>query len=206
VGPDDRGVCWELSKALYGAASCPGATAGETPQHPKNINILYSVAPSPYISGTFAELLNLQWPFNYLPPINEANDLLFEERIKLGFQQAMSQGFDYFFGLSLVLVSVGEKIAGSTNTVGLRPFLKNPGALWRLGRGKLKSRLARRPMMPRDLWSIGVSSAARRQPGVQEENRRSLGKEPPGFIRLLRRRRDRRAGLELQGDVVRSPA
>ena len=66
----------------------------------------------------------------------------------------MSEGFDYFFGLSLVLVNVGEKIRDSSNKIDLRPFLKSPKALWRLTRGKLRSSLAGRPMLPRDLWHI----------------------------------------------------
>jgi hypothetical protein len=145
----------ELSKALYGIGILSGCNGwGDISNIPDNIKILYSVAPMPYISGTFADLLRMQSPLSYLPPIEEANDLSFEERIRLGFRQAMSQGFDYFFGLSLVLVNVGEKISESSNKMGLRPFIKSPRALWRLGRGKIRSRLAGRPMLPRDLWAI----------------------------------------------------
>lgn len=145
----------ELSKALYGVGTiscCKGW--GDTSNLPEKIKSLYSVAPVPYISGTFAELLQLQSPFEYLPPINEVESMTFEERIQLGFQLAMSKGFDYFFGLSLILVNVGDKIKDSSNKVNLKPFLKSPGALWRLSRGKIKSKLAGRPMLPRDLWKI----------------------------------------------------
>jgi hypothetical protein len=146
---------WEMSKALYGIGmlSCC-KDWGDTSNIPNNINILYSVAPRPYISGTFADLLRMQWPFNYLPPLEEAEDMSFEDRIRLGFQQAMSQGFDYFFGLSLVLANVGDKIRESSNNFNVRPFLKRPRALWRLTRGKVKSLMARRAMLPRDLWSV----------------------------------------------------
>ena len=80
--------------------------------------------------------------------------MTFEERIGLGFEKAMSKGLDYFFGISLVLVKVGEKISNSSNSASLIPFLKSPKALWRLARGKIRSRLAGRPMLPKDLWSI----------------------------------------------------
>lgn len=145
----------ELSKALYGIGVISGCNGwGDTSNIPDKINILYAVAPKPYISGLLADLLRMQSPINYLPPLEEAQDLSFEDRIKLGFQQAMTAGFDYFFGLSLVLVNVGEKIRDSSKKTSLRPFLKSPRALWRLSRGKLRSKLAGRPMMPKDLWHI----------------------------------------------------
>jgi hypothetical protein len=145
----------ELSKVLYGVGILSGASRwGDTSHLPRKINILYSVAPSPYISGIFADVLRMQSPLNYLPGLEESRGMSFEERIRLGFKQAISQGFDYFFGLSLVLVNVSEKITESSNKTSLRPYLKSPRALWRLGKGKLRSRLAGRPMLPRDLWKI----------------------------------------------------
>jgi hypothetical protein len=145
----------ELSKVLYGIGmiSCCNAW-GDTSKIPDRIRILYSVAPRPYISGTFAQLLMMQTPLKYLPTEEESQNLTFEERIKLGFQQAMYQGIDYFFGLSQVLVSVGDKFSQSSKGIDLRPFLVHPKALWRLGKGILKSRLAGRPLLPRDIWLL----------------------------------------------------
>jgi hypothetical protein len=145
----------ELSAVLYGIGvlSCCNDW-GDTSRIPKDVNLLYSVAPRPYISGTFADILRLQTPLNYLPDLEEAEGLTFEERIRLGFQQAMSQGLDYFFGLSLVLVAVGEKFKESSRQVDIRPYLKQPGALLRLLKGLIKSRLAGRILLPKDLWSI----------------------------------------------------
>ncbi len=145
----------ELSVILYGVgmlSCCQGW--GDTSRIPDNVKALYSVAPRPYISGTFADLLRLQSPLKYLPSLEEAEGLTFEERIRLGFQEALVEGLDYFFGLSLVLVSVGEKLRQSSAAVDIRPFLRQPRALWRLGKGKIKSRLAGRPMLPRDIWSL----------------------------------------------------
>lgn len=145
----------ELSKVLFGVGILSGARDWNDTSHlPKHINILYSVAPVPYISGIFADVLRLQFPLHYLPALEESQDMEFEERIKTGFDQAISEGFDYFFGLSLVLVNVSEKLRTSSNSTGLRPLLKRPRALWRLGKGKLKSRLAGRAMLPRDLWNV----------------------------------------------------
>jgi len=145
----------ELSKLLYGIGMISCAKDwGDTSRIPDKINLLYAVAARPYISGTFADVLTMQTPLNYLPSLDEAEHLNFEDRIKLGLQHAMSQGLDYFFGLSLVLVAVGEKFRQSTNKVDLRPFIAHPRALWRLGKGLVKSRLAKRQLLPKDLWSL----------------------------------------------------
>jgi len=133
---------------------------GESSSFPQHPRIVYSVAPSPYVSGTMASMLGQQAPVDYLPPIRIAERLSFEGRVRLGFKQALSQGFDYFFGLSMVLVTVGDKFSRSSKRVGIRPLLSKPGALFRLTKGLAKSRLARRPMLPKDLWSVkGIMSS-----------------------------------------------
>jgi hypothetical protein len=145
----------ELSKVLYGVGMISCARGwGDTSRIPSKIKLLYSVAPRPYISGTFADVLRMQTPLVYLPPLDEAEKLTFEERIRLGFRQALSEGLDYFFGLSLVLVSVGEKFRQSSQGINIRQYIAHPRALYRLGKGLLKSRLAGRKLLPKDIWSL----------------------------------------------------
>jgi len=133
---------------------------GDSSSLTDRLKIVYTVAPRPYVSGALASMIQEQIPADYFPPLGEAESLPFEERIKLGFQQALSQGFDYFFGLSLVLAAVGEKFSQSSNKVDIRPLLSQPKALLRLTKGLIKSKLARRPMLPRDLWSVkGIISS-----------------------------------------------
>ncbi len=133
---------------------------GETSSFPQRPRIVYSVAPRPYVSGAMATMLGQQTPADYLPPIGVAERLSFEGRVRLGFKQALSQGFDYFFGLSMVLVTVGDKFSQSSKRVNIRPLLSQPRALFRLTKGLARSKLARRPMLPRDLWSMrGIISS-----------------------------------------------
>ena len=151
----------ELSILMYGIgnlSNCRGwGDTAKIPEHPK---LVYTVAPRPYMSGAMASMLEQQTPVDYLPALEEAEGLSFEERIKLGFKQALSQGFDYFFGLSLVLVTVGDKFSQSHDKIDIRPLLSQPKALFRLAKGLAKSKLARRPMLPRDLWSVrGIISS-----------------------------------------------
>jgi hypothetical protein len=144
-----------MSTVMYGIgilSSCDGW--GDVSHLMENPRIVYTVAPRPYMSGAMASMLGLQSPVDYLPGLEESESLSFEDRIKLGFKMALSEGLDYFFGLSLVLVTVGNKFSQSTQKVDLRPFLRQPKALLRLAKGVLKSKLAGRHMLPRDLWSV----------------------------------------------------
>ena len=151
----------ELSILIYGIgmlSSCKGW--GDSSKFPERPKLVYTAAPRPYMSGELATMLQQQTPSDYLPPLAEAESLPFEERIRLGFGQALSQGVDYFFGLSLVLVAVGDKFSQSSNKVDIRSLLFQPRALLRLTKGLVKSKLARRLMLPRDLWPVkGIISS-----------------------------------------------
>ena len=151
----------EMSVLMYGIgnlSNCKGW--GDTFGIPERPKLVYSVAPRPYVSGAMASMLEQQTPVDYLPALEEAEALSFEERVKLGFKQALSQGLDYFFGLSMVLVVVGNKFSQSSDKVDIRPLLSQPKALFRLTKGLLKSKLAGRTMLPKDLWSVkGIISS-----------------------------------------------
>ncbi len=166
----------ELSLIMYGigmfaSCKCWGDISG-LKEHPK---IVYTVAPRPYMSGAMASMLTRQTPSDYLPPLEEAESLSFEERIRLGFEQALFHGIDYFFGLSLVLAAVGEKFTQSNgNKVNLRPLLTRPGALFRLSKGLLKSKLSRRPLLPKDIWSVKGIMSGGLDSGVYKEKIKEL--------------------------------
>jgi hypothetical protein len=145
----------EMSIVMYGLGMLAGCKKwGDVSALPKYPNIIYTVAPRPYISGAMASMLGLQTSVNYLPPIRLAERLSFEGRVRLGFKQALSQGFEYFFGVSLVLAAVGDKFSQSSNKVNIRPLLFKPRALFRLAKGMARSKIARRQMLPKDIWSI----------------------------------------------------
>ena len=145
----------ELSVLMYGIGMLSSSNRwGDISPFPERPKLVYTVAPRPYMSGALASMLQEQTPVDYLPPMEEAENLDFEERIRLGFKQALSQGLDYFFGLSLVLVAVGNKFSQSSGKVNIIPLLSQPKALFRLIKGLVKSKLARRSMLPKDLWSV----------------------------------------------------
>jgi hypothetical protein len=151
----------QMSVIMYGLGNLSSCQQwGDTSAIPDRPRLVYTVAPRPYMSGALASMLEEQTPLDFLPALEAAEELPFEDRVKLGFKQALSQGLDYFFGLSLVLVAVGNKFSESSDKVDLRPLLSQPRALFRLIRGLVKSKLARRPMLPRDLWRVrGIISS-----------------------------------------------
>jgi len=145
----------ELSAIMYGVGIISGCRWWHDYSNiPEHLRMFYSVAPRPYMSGAMTRMLEQQVPVHNMPNLDDAEGLSFEDRIKLGLKQALSQGIDYFFGMAVALVRIGEKFSQSSDTVNIRPLLLQPKALLRLARGLARSKLAKRRMLPRDLWSI----------------------------------------------------
>jgi hypothetical protein len=145
----------QISPLLYGIGLLSGSRKwGDSAPFITCPNMIYTVAPRPYISGALASMLQQQTPHRYYPELAQAETLPFEERTKLAFSEALSGGLDYFFGLSMVLATVGNRFSQSAGKMNIRPYLKQPKALSRLARGMIKSRLARRNLLPKDLWKV----------------------------------------------------
>ena len=87
-----------LSTVLYGIGIFSGCKEwGDVSALSERPRLVYTVAPRPYTSGALAYILGEQTTLDYLPPMEEAESLDFEERIKLGFAQALNEGLDYFY-------------------------------------------------------------------------------------------------------------
>ena len=151
----------ELSIIMYGIGMIAGCNKWNDDLNiPKFPRMVYSVAPRPYMTGAMTTILAKQQPVRHLPDLDDAEELSFEDRIKLGFKMALSEGIDYFFGMSMVLVTIGEKFSQPAGNLDYRQLLSQPKALLRLAKGMAKSKLARRPMLPRDLWKVkGIMSS-----------------------------------------------
>lgn len=115
--------------------------------------VLYGMAPPPYATGTMARVFPRKM-FDFLPPIDEAEKMTFEERIGLGFEMALTKGLDLGFALSSVAVAIGERFKRQGGNSDVKSLLKRPRAALRLAGGLVKSRLGRRSLLPRDLWNL----------------------------------------------------
>ena len=116
-------------------------------------NVFYGMAPPPYATGSIARALP-NGLFNFLPPINQAEETPFEERIQEGFNQALSEGLDLCLAMSSITVAIGNRFGKTSGNGNLKALLKKPKVLARLTKGMLKSKLARRPLLPKDIWSL----------------------------------------------------
>jgi hypothetical protein len=144
--------CQKLSAAcaLFGLSRYRGDISSVT-EHWK---VLYTVGGLEYASGAFGDLMRQAFNFDFLP--SNPDGLPFTEKIKAGFTQALYEGLDAFGGLPSVLVAVGEQMREQPRKPDAAFLLAHPKAMFRLAKGLAKSKLAGRPMLPKDLWDIKV--------------------------------------------------
>jgi len=119
----------------------------------KHDKILYGMAPPPYATGSMTRAFPHEL-FDFLPPVDDAEEMPFEKRMQRGFELALFQGLDVCFSLSSLAVAIGNRFSQRSGNIIIRPLLNKPKCLLRLAKGVIKSKLARRSMLPRDIWSL----------------------------------------------------
>jgi protein-S-isoprenylcysteine O-methyltransferase Ste14 len=143
--------------------------------------ILYGMAPPPYATGTLARIFPYQL-FNFLPPVEDAEKMSFEDRIEQGFKMALNEGLDICLALSSVALAIGDRFGQKGKTTQIRSLLKRPKVLLRLARGLLRSKLARRSLSLKDLWSIkGLITFGMDSSIYKEKLKNIWGTEPLEF-------------------------
>lgn len=122
--------------------------------------LVHNTPARPYASGVALVSLAEIFPFQFVPPLDETEGMAYQEWVATSFDMALRTGIDVIGSITSVLVRVGERLATQAGTVELSSKLLNPQALLRLTRALLRSRLAGRPLLPRDLWPVkGVMCA-----------------------------------------------
>jgi hypothetical protein len=119
---------------------------------------LATLAPPPYVSGWAARGMLKEFPLKYIPPLEKAEQMEFQARIEEGFKLALKEGIDLFYGISSVLVKIGEQFERQSGGMDKR-LLLHPRAMARVVKGLIKSKLAGRPLLPKDLWSVKAIAA-----------------------------------------------
>ena len=141
--------------------------------------ILYAMAPPPYATGCWARLATEELPLRFLPSPEEAEGMLFEDRLRQGFRLALSEGLDVVFGLPGVLVAMGEQLSRSSQGWNLISHITQPRLLLRMGLGLLKSKIARRPLLPKDIWKLrGVAIGGADSSIYRQRIREMWGEDP----------------------------
>jgi len=119
-----------------------------------NDKLLLSIAPPPYVSGLLAYSTKDQLDVRFLPSLEEGSKMDFGERVAVGFNMAMKEGLDYFYGVASILTRMGERFEQQSG--GTKPSLQmlNPLVLWRLIRAVITTKVQNRNLLPKDIWKL----------------------------------------------------
>jgi len=120
----------------------------------EHLKTLSTMASRNYGSGVVGYLMQQALGFDLMP--SNAEEMTFQKKIEAGFKEALCQGLDSFGGLPSILVYIGEMFKRGAISVDTRFLLSHPKASARFIKGLIKSKLAHRPMLPKDLWSVKV--------------------------------------------------
>jgi len=113
--------------------------------------VLFNVAPQPYLSGVLAQGASRHFPLQPVMPPGVHDDLDFKEKVAQGFKLSLTTGVDVLVAMSSVLVKMGRdfsRLSDGKRTRGRH----HPAETLRLLRALVQSKLARRGILPRDLW------------------------------------------------------
>lgn len=144
--------------------------------------VLYTVAPSPFLSGILARGLE-RLGFRGLPPQVHDN-LGFHAAVRESVRRALSEGCDIMVSLSAVTSRVAERISSMSSDSGsLWGNLSEPGMLLRVAKARVIGKLQRRPILPKDLWKLkGLVSWGIDTSLLRDKISRAWGVEPYEFM------------------------
>jgi len=118
-------------------------------------SIFYCAAPPPYVSGVGQRALGEEFNVTFIPPIEQAEKMDYVKRIEEGFKISLIKGMDAFVGVSSVLANIGQRFSDEDkkSKMSISSFL-HPLAMMRIIKALIKSKIARRKMLPRDIWRL----------------------------------------------------
>ena len=153
--PYSRRMFEEVGEAFLAAFLLAAASKRGDVVLSKGMKFPYLLAPPPYISGVITESLLEAFDFTVLPPLEESIAMDFQERIQAAFDSAMNEGLDFFWGMTSILMKIGESFSQPQGMRGsAAKMLLRPKALARIVKALLTSFLAGRPLMPKDIWKV----------------------------------------------------
>jgi len=118
------------------------------------IRLMHNLPPRPYLMGFAGWILQQQLRSRMMPPFDEYEDQEFEKRIKDGFKMALRTGVDCVGSLTFVLLRMAEQFTEHSSRLKISQQMLDPLVATRLMRAMLKSKRARRNLLPRDLWPL----------------------------------------------------
>ena len=113
----------------------------------------------PFATGLFPLALGEEIGIEFLPAVDEAVNMSFSERNKLGFKMAMQKDLGFFFGLGSVAYAVSLSLSSLTSGGGggikLSSLMKcKPHMILRMIQAKHRCKKENRPFLPKDLFHL----------------------------------------------------
>ena len=142
--------------------------------------MLFTMAPFPYMSGGVARAVLEEFPFQFLPPLEQAESMDYPERIAEGLRLALIGGVDHINAIAVVLVRIAEQFSEGASNGGSRAMMRDPRIMLRGLRGMIRARLAgRKHLLPKDLWTVkGVATGGTDTTIFREQMQELWGHEP----------------------------
>lgn len=119
--------------------------------------VLYSLAPMPYATGMFPDLISSEIHLRFMPSVREARNMSFGQQMRTGYKLAARHGMNLFFGMSSVLYGATRSLnmLGGEKSGGLSSLLKmSPRMIWRVLSAKYRNRRDGTELKPRDLFKL----------------------------------------------------
>ena len=113
---------------------------------------LMILPPAPYTSGAIFEAVAKRLSFKPIPDPREVGNMEFSDRIQVGFKLALKEGVDFMGSIGSVLVRMGEAFAEQTQGMKFSLSMLHPKLFFRLLRAWMCAKIARRGILPKDLW------------------------------------------------------
>lgn len=122
------------------------------------MRVLYSLAPMPYATGMFPDLISSEINLRFMPSVREARQMSFGQQMKKGYKLAVQHDMNLFFGMSSVLYgatkSLDVLLRGSGKMRIWDILSMNPRMMWRFLVAKYHKKRDGTPVRPRDLFHL----------------------------------------------------
>ena len=123
------------------------------------MRVLYSLAPMPYATGMFPDLIHPEINLRFMPSVREARKMSFSQQMKNGYKLAIKKDMNLFFGMSSVLYGATRSLDMLTQNSGGHIRLKDllsfrPKMLYRLLTAKYREKRDGTPIRPKDLFHL----------------------------------------------------
>ena len=117
-------------------------------------NVLFGLAPLPYVTGLYPLVFQEELDLNFLPPVSEASTMSFGERNRKGFSMGVEQGIDAFFGLSSVIHYMTKSFEDASVSKSGSKHKLTPKMALRWLNAKVICEKEQRKMLPKDIFKL----------------------------------------------------